>query len=208
MENPPISPDTPRFSTESFFSHERAVAVDIFDLPNGPCPTVVLLHGSDGLELRREAFESFAAFLARRGVAVFLVHYFDGTGVQIVNRAIMLEKFTTWANTISDAVDFAGSRQGVAPSKVGLLGFSLGASLALSVAAAKPGIGAVVQYFGGMPPVTEAVLQSMPPTVIIHGAADLIVPVEEAYRLERLLKERSSVYEMRIFPDEGHFFGE
>lgn len=46
------------------------------------------------------------------------------------------------------------------------------------------------------------------PTLILHGADDAIVPVNQAYAFYRALKERSVPVELMIYPREGHGFSE
>src|SRR5438093_367995 len=52
------------------------------------------------------------------------------------------------------------------------------------------------------PPGTAA----FPPVLMLHGAADSVVPVSEARRLERLLRDRGLAHEMRIYAGQGHGF--
>jgi carboxymethylenebutenolidase len=88
-----------------------------------------------------------------------------------------------------------------------LLGFSLGAYLSLAVATqADPPIAAVAEFFGGLPEKLRAKVRSLPPTLIIHGDADRMVPVQEAEALEKLLRERKCVYEMKIYAGQDHLF--
>ncbi len=46
----------------------------------------------------------------------------------------------------------------------------------------------------------------MPPTLILHGDADPLVKVEDAYKLEKALKAKQRVYEIKIYPGQGHGF--
>ncbi len=49
-------------------------------------------------------------------------------------------------------------------------------------------------------------MRRLPPTLILHGDADTVVPVDEAYSLQKALEERKVPYELEIFPGEGHDF--
>jgi carboxymethylenebutenolidase len=42
--------------------------------------------------------------------------------------------------------------------------------------------------------------------IILHGGKDDRVPVQEAYRLEELLKQHRVPYDIKIYPDQGHIF--
>ncbi|WP_336492611.1 alpha/beta hydrolase family protein [Methylobacterium nigriterrae] len=46
----------------------------------------------------------------------------------------------------------------------------------------------------------------MPPTLILHGASDPIVPVSQAHAIEHLLRQQGTRYEIRIYPGQGHGF--
>ena len=44
------------------------------------------------------------------------------------------------------------------------------------------------------------------PVLILHGEADPVVPVQEAYHLKEVLEARELPYEMQIYPGVGHGF--
>ncbi|MGA9901962.1 MAG: prolyl oligopeptidase family serine peptidase, partial [Terriglobales bacterium] len=46
------------------------------------------------------------------------------------------------------------------------------------------------------------------PVLILHGEKDSTVPVEEAYRLQKLLEKKQIPYEIKIYPTVGHGFDE
>ncbi len=145
--------------------------------------------------------------LASRGFAVFVLHYFERTGTYWADGRTIRQNFEAWMKTISDAITFAGKQHGVDGSRVALLGFSLGAYLALSVAAVDPRVRAVVDYFGGLPEeLTERVAPSYPPVLILHGGADPVVPVGEAQKLQKLFDHSGTQYEMKVYPNAGHGF--
>ena len=151
MEDSFVSPENPGRRTDSFRIDDRVVSVDIFASPKGPGPAIILLHGADGLNLRPDAYDRIAAFLAKRGYCVFVVHYFDGTGVEIATRSIMLEKFTVWAESAGASIRFAMSQRELVSDGVGLVGFSLGEGAFTYRCSYAAEIGAVVEYFGSMP---------------------------------------------------------
>ena len=110
--------------------------------------------------------------------------------------------------TVADAIDYATRQPNVDSKRLGLAGFSLGAYLSLAVASIDKDVKAVVEYFGGLPEFFAGRVDTMPPTLILHGAADRVVPVNEAYKLEALLKSKHVPYEIKIYPEQGHgFFG-
>jgi carboxymethylenebutenolidase len=107
--------------------------------------------------------------------------------------------------TVGDAVNFATQHASVDANRIGLLGFSLGAYLALSVASVERRIRAVVEFFGGVPEELHGFTR-MPPVLILHGEQDRVVPVSEAIRLQQLLERTGSAYEVKLYPNAGHGF--
>lgn len=192
---------------QSFKSAGRSIAVDVFGTRTETehRPAVIVLHGADGLNGHTE-YRSAAKGLAAAGFQVFLVHYLDRTGERRASFATVFQNFPVWMDTVRDALAFAASRPDVDPDRIGVLGISLGAALALAVASRQPGIAALVDYFGPYPQGAVQRGAKLPPTLILHGGADPIVPVANAHAIEALLREQNAVVETRIYPGQGHGF--
>lgn len=192
-------------SQTSFESGGKSIRLDCF-LPEGndQCfPAVVALYGSGGGHAR---MAEPASLLAAQGFAVYVLHYFDRTGTTEVNRQIIFRNFPVWMKTVWDAVSFVIRQPHVDPQRVGLLGFSLGAYLCLSNAAIDSRISAVVEFFGGLPKEMKFFMRRLCPVLILHGEADPVVPVQEAYHLREVLERKKIDYEIQIYPGVGHGF--
>jgi len=192
-------------SQTSFESGGKSIRLDCF-LPedNDRCfPAVIALYGSGGGHAR---MAEPASLLAAQGFAVYVLHYFDRTGTTEVNRQIIFRSFPVWMKTVWDAVSFVIRQPHVDPKRVGLLGFSLGAYLCLSNAAIDSRISAVVEFFGGLPKEMKFFMRRLCPVLILHGEADPIVPVQEAYHLREVLERKKIDYEIQIYPGVGHGF--
>ena len=149
-----------------------------------------------------------ASMLAAQGFAVYVLHYFNRTGTtEIDGLQTIFRHFPLWMKTLWDAVSFVARQPEVDAQRIGLLGFSLGAYLALSAAAIDSRIQAVVEFFGGMPKEMKLFARRLCPVLILHGEQDKTVPVEEAYQLQQMLEKKHMVYEMQIYPGVGHGFG-
>lgn len=191
-------------SAASFESGGKTISVEQY-LPktSKPAPIVIALHGSGGNPEGGAA--QYGRALAGQSYIVLVVHYFDRTGHTWVAPHEIQPNFSTWMETIRDAATYAlglPNHNG----KVGLLGMSLGAYLALSVAMSDSRIQAVVDFFGGLPEVLAPKLQRMPPVLILHGEADATVPIAEAHKLKRLFDEKQVPYEIKTYPAAGHAF--
>src|ERR1700689_31845 len=169
----------------------------------GRLPAVIALHGAGG---GVSGMERYAAALAAEGFAVYLLRYFDRTGTESANKPTILRNFPLWMKTLWDAISFVEKQAVVDPARIALLGFSLGAYLSLANSAIDPRVKAVVEFFGGMPKEMNLFMRRLCPVLILHGEADAVIPVDEAYNLKKLLEKKGIPYEIQIYPGAGHGF--
>ena len=191
----------------SFESQGKAISVEKFEpKSDGKHPAALILHGAGGMEIGGPEFREFGRELARRGYVAHVVHYFDQTGTVRADAPAISKSFATWMITIGDALTAVAGQENVDPGRLGLLGFSLGSYLSLSVASHDRRVSAVVEYFGGLPDLFAWNLKRFPPTLILHGDADDVVPVSEARKLAKLLEGKKFPFEIRVYPGQGHRF--
>jgi carboxymethylenebutenolidase len=167
-------------------------------------PAVIGLHGSGG---GHDSMAEPARMLAEQGFAVYVLHYFDRTGTTYADGMQTIARhYPAWMKTLWDAVSFVSGQSQVDPERIGLLGFSLGAYLAVSAASIDKRIGAVVEFFGGLPKEMKLFMRRLCPILILHGDQDPTVPVSEAYHLQQVLEKKNIPYELKIYPGAGHGF--
>ncbi len=193
-------------SRSNFTSGGQSIPCDVY-LPEGNgirYPAIIGLHGSGG---GHATMSDPAAMLAAQGFAVYVPHYFERTRTTgFADKQTAIRHFPSWGKTVWDAITHVESQPHVDTHGIGLVGFSLGAYLALSVAAVDQRVKAVVDFFGGFPKEMKLFMRRLCPTLILHGDADPTVPVAEAYHLQQMLEKKAIPYEMQIYPGAGHGF--
>ena len=196
-------------SMQEFISGGRAVRAEWFPAGGAAAreearPALLLLHGADGLAWNGDRYRLAAGLVAASGFHVALVHYLDRTGDRRANYGTLRDDYPLWTGTIRDAVAWLAEQPGVAPDRLGLIGVSLGGALALSTAAVDRRVKAVVEYSGPVPDDLPASGAGLPPTLVLHGEADRIVPASHARRLGRLLEQDGTPHEVQVYPGQGH----
>jgi len=176
---------------------------------SGPYPAVVMLHGaSPRKEAGNDEFEKMCGELADLGYYTEFIEYYSQTdAVGPAEAELIKQDFPIWLEEIHSGLDALDKKPSVDPHRVALMGFSLGSFLSLSVGAIDPGqIAAIVEYYGGLPPTLQYGAKSMPPTLILHGAKDVLVPVAMAHTLDELLTKSKRPHEMKIYEGANHAF--
>jgi carboxymethylenebutenolidase len=201
-------PGTIRETDETIKVRGRTIAVDVFAPEEpGPYPAVVLAHGAGGIgEGKRSSIHDLARRLARVGYVALVPHYFGRVPPDRKNGTKNARLYGVWVRNVADTVGYAARRPDVDPRRIGLLGASFGGGVVLSVAARDRRVAAVVEEFGVFPEWDGTDPTRLPPVLILHGDADRVVPVDEAYKLDRLLRDAAIPHELKIYPGAGHGF--
>ena len=184
--------------------------------PDDKRPAILLLHGAGG---HVDFWTSrLTPFLREGRMALYAPHYFDRTQTGRADLSMITDgvHVPQWMETLDAALHFVASRPSVDPAKIVVAGISLGAFLALSFAAQLSSqntlpqgqrIRALIDISGGLPPPYSGLATSkMPPTLILHGGADNIVPVSFASDLDQILSRLNVHHRTEILPGEGHWF--
>ncbi len=171
----------------------------------GPHPGVILLPGSSGW---KPAYPQIAKALADAGLFALAIDYYVGTGSYTSDKD-RNRKWPLYQAVVQNAVAWLQASSGVSGRHVGLVGYSLGAFLAVSVAASIPSVTAVVDFFGGGSSSAKSLKQEVsnfPPLLILHGEADDVVPVSLAFRLRDAVIAQGGDVEIHVYPGAGHGF--
>jgi carboxymethylenebutenolidase len=209
---------------DQFKSGEATINVLRFEPPGkGKRPAVIMLHGADGWG-PMTGFRFAADGLNANGFTAILVRYYDRTKTEKIDdkkradfarwlkgeatedkRAVYRRSFEEWIEVVRDAVAYARKLPNVDASRIGIVGFSLGGYLALSAAPKiDPPVQAVVEMFGGLPQEYCKKLGKVPPTLIVHGEEDDVVPVSEAYKAAGVVLAQKQQVAIEIQKGVGH----
>ena len=179
----------------------------VLELPHtpGPYPGIVILHGSRGW---RTEYAQYARALADSGFVALAINHFAETGRDTV-AGQPPRLWPIWQEVVRNAVDYLHELPSTRGQRFGLVGFSHGAFLAISMASSKPEIKAVVDYYGGINTTATSLedqLRNFPPLLILHGDADTLVSVSFAQYLREAIVRRGGEVEMHIYPRAHHAF--
>lgn len=168
-------------------------------------PAILVLHASGGLLARGGAtVRQWADAFAEHGYVAFVVHYFDRTGDVRTDDAYEDATFPLWTAALRDAVTFARSDRHVDSTRVDAFGVSLGGFMALALGADDPRVSRLVVLSGGFFDALAPQVHRLPPTLLIHGDSDDVVPLAEARRVDRTLSRLGVPHALVVYPGASH----
>lgn len=185
-----------------------SIPVYAADPPAGSGPAVVLLHAWWGLT---PFFRGFAVRLAGAGFSVYAPDYYRGrTAATVEGAAALRETVNRRAagRDLKALVEYLGGRAAGRPEAggVGVVGFSLGCSLALDAAGAAPRVVRAVVLFYGTGGGRFGAFRG--PVQGHFAASDPWEPEDDVAALGRCLAEAGCEVDFRIYPGTGHWFME
>jgi dienelactone hydrolase len=170
---------------------------------------VVVLHGCGG-------FSTFdhrlASELPRYGISTLDLDYFGLTPMPgkwgfCHGREGPNDPFPTWVQVAKDAAASLRATRGIAPRRVGVVGWSLGGGVAL---AAAPGprsrrpFDAVAGFSTGAFGRAGADAGRFPPTILLSGGATDAIPLSETLPLYRALRRAGVPSALYVYPHGSH----
>lgn len=162
-------------------------------------PGVLVLHEFFGLQ---DSFKEYAARLSRSGFTVLAPDLYDGAMAATVDEAIVLRDALDPARTagrIEAAADFLVDNW---HPRLGVIGFSLGASYADALARARP-VEAIVFYYGW----GETDPQGFNGPLLAHLASnDEWVPLDESQEAIEVFRDGGVEVDAHFYSGAGHWF--
>lgn len=173
-----------------------------------PGPAVILIHGAEVHGAGYHDMEQVCGDLAEQGYYAEMIEYY-APGEEVVpgEQQKIRQSFVGWVKKLHDGLDAIGHNPAVDPKRVGVMGYSLGAMLALSLGARfSDQVAAIVDYYGQVPPSVKENAASMPPTLIIHGGKDRLVVAGQAQDLDQILTAAGRPHQLKLYPEAEHAF--
>ena len=172
-------------TSQTFISGTNTHNITIYSNPpdSKKYPVVFLLHGNFGLvSPYGDQIQNFANDLANLGYITAVPHYY-------LDNKSHLDDTVPKVQILADAIATVVNRAEVDPNRIGLVGFSLGATTAMSYISSTSSIGLKVlaDFFGFTTSTIQAGISRFPPTIIFHNVNDRIVSVQNSEKIEQLL---------------------
>lgn len=206
----------------------RDLHCDVFHPPvDGTGRTAVLLvHGGSWRHGDRTQLRGYGILLARYGYVCVASEYRLSGEALWPAQLHDVEAALRWLRANAD-------RLGVDPTRIVISGNSAGAHLALMLAGQSDGLAAVIAIYPPTelrvgrhlddpirqllgPDHTPEIEQQAspiryvhpgyPPTMLVHGNADEVVPVEASFAMYHALVEAGAPVELHVFDGEAHAF--
>ncbi len=173
-----------------------------------PLPAMILIHGAEVHGAGYHDMEQVCGDLAAQGYYAEMIEYY-APGEEVVpgEHEKIRQSFVGWVKKLHDGVGALGKNPAVDPKRIGVMGYSLGAMLALSLGARySDQVAAVVNYYGPVPPSIKEKAATMPPTLIIHGGKDRLVLAQQSRELDQILTSAGRPHQLKLYPDADHGF--
>jgi len=177
-------------------SDEKPIVYDEFG-NQGSSACLIVLHGASGPV---SFYKERAAFFGKHDFHVFMPHYFDASGSSTATTA----NYRTWSAVVDRFAKRC--RQQAAVQKVFLVGYSLGASVALAAGSQGALVDAIADWYGSLPDDFFYRMKTIPPLLILHGEQDTNIPIVNGQQLVRLCEMKHLRCEHHFYSDQAHGF--
>ena len=173
---------------------------------SGRHPGVIVIQEWWGLDGHiRDVAERFAreGFIA---LAPDLYHGRTATEPDEARKLVMAMNREQAVKDVLGAIDHLLSLDGVAPKKLGCIGFCMGGSLTLAAAAASPSIAAAAPFYPGMQPDRARIGQIQAEMFCAFGSEDPGIPPEKVREFEENLAATGRKGTVRVYEGAHHSF--
>ncbi len=173
-----------------------------------PRPAIVVIHEWWGVN---DHIKDIAQRFAREGYVALAPDLYSRLGHPITKDAAeaakLMERLSSQLalKDLNATTGYLKTLPFVDPVKIGVVGFCMGGSFALTLAGHNSDIKAAVPFYGQIPP-SDTFKYFLCPILYIYGAQDSWIQKPDVLRLQQGLKDHGKPGEVRIFPNAGHAF--
>ena len=173
---------------------------------DGPHPGAIVIQEWWGLDGH---IKSIADRFAREGFVALAPDLYHGQFATEPDEARKLVMNMNREQAIKDllgAVKHLQSLSNVAPKKVGCIGFCMGGSMTLALAAATPDVAAAAPFYAGFQPPAEELAKIEAEMFCAFGADDAGIPIENVDKFESVLKSTNRNAVVKTYEAAPHSF--
>lgn len=185
--------------SETFISGSITYNITIYS--NSPdskkYPVVFLVHGNFGLvSPYGDQIQSFANEVATLNYITAVPQYYLDNKPHLTDTVPKVQILT-------DAIETVVNRADVDPNRIGLVGFSLGATTAMAYISSNSSaeVKVLTDFYGFTTSTIQAKISSFPPTIIFHNINDRIVPVQESEKIAQLLASNKIEHQLVTYDE-------
>lgn len=178
-------------TTEHLRYADESVTLDIYNPGYNSCSVAILIHGAAGIEGDRAIrYAGFATDLMQKGIIAINAHYFES-------------KQSNWTNTIRETISYAQKIPNADKNRIGLIGYSLGGTLAIKVASTDKRVKLLAISAGFLPTgFAKEDTAHLPKTLMISGDQD--AAMHTLHTLSQWFTELGKPFETKIDEGIGH----
>jgi carboxymethylenebutenolidase len=172
----------------------------------GPHPAVIVIQEWWGLD---NHIKSIADRFAGEGFVALAPDLYHGSFATEPDEARKLVMNMNREQAIKDllgAVAYLQSLPQVAPKKVGCIGFCMGGSMTLALAAATPDVAAAAPFYAGFQPPAEEIAKIQAEMFCAFGADDGGIPIENVQKFEGILESSGRKAVVKVYDGAPHSF--
>jgi carboxymethylenebutenolidase len=171
-----------------------------------PHPAVVVIQEWWGLD---DHIKSIADRFAREGFIALAPDLYHGNIATEPDEARKLVMNMNREQAIKDllgAVRHLQSIPEVAPKKVACIGFCMGGSMTLALAAATPDLAAAAPFYAGFQPPADEIAKIQAEMFCAFGADDAGIPLDNVQKFEATLKSTGRHAVVKVYDGAPHSF--
>ncbi len=178
---------------------------------NVTCPAVVILSGSKGFGA--PVYDEIGQIFRGAGLNGYLVHVLTAADLNTIATshgareriAYYAKRLPNWTSAVQSVTTYL-ERQPRHGGKVGVLGISLGAQIALAATDGRSEDDALLLVDGGLPSGYSQSLRSLPSMLLIWGSADQTFPLSNGRKLRPTARRLGGIVTFEVYEGGAHDF--